>query len=70
MPQEIPSSEAVLARGTSVFSRVDKQKKLLLIDCHETACKQLDSKVFAQGKKNKKVGKSIFLPALLTIAAL
>ena len=35
----------------------NKQKKLLLTDCHETACKQLDSKAFAQGKKIKKWGK-------------
>lgn len=65
VPQEIPSSEADLPRETSVFSRVEQQKKLLLADCHETACNQLDSKVFAQGKK-KEVGKSCFLSALLS----
>ena len=35
----------------------NKQKKLLLTDCHETACKQRDSKPFAQGKKKIKWGK-------------
>lgn len=29
------------------------KQKLLLTDCHETACKQLDSNVFAQEKKKK-----------------
>lgn len=51
MPQEIPSSEAALPTGTCVFSRVEQQKKLLLADCPETACKQLDSKVLLKDKR-------------------
>lgn len=65
VPQEIPSSEAALPTGTCVFSRAEQQKKLLLADCPETACKQLDSKVLLKDKK-KEVGKSCFLPALLS----